>query len=156
MGKLLLFVLLLPFVELYLLVHLGARVGLVPTLGVLIVGAVLGSLLMRRQGARVLRQVQSGLAGGQLPDEAVLRSGLVVVSGALIAVPGLLTDALGLALLLPPVRRFVARRLRRGAERQMRSGGLHVGVWGAQGPAAPQRVERRTLRGEEDAEFSEE
>nr|WP_153867943.1 MULTISPECIES: FxsA family protein [Myxococcaceae] len=152
----LLFVLLLPFVELYLLVHLGARVGLVPTLGVLIVGAVLGSLLMRRQGARVLRQVQSGLAGGQLPDEAVLRSGLVVVSGALIAVPGLLTDALGLALLLPPVRRFVARRLRRGAERQMRSGGLHVGVWGAQGPAAPQRVERRTLRGEEDAEFSEE
>ena len=156
MGKLLLFALLLPFVELYLLVHLGARVGLVPTVAVLLAGAALGSLLMRRQGARVLRQVQVGLASGQPPDEAVLRSGLVVVAGALIAVPGLVTDALGLGLLLPPVRRWVARRLRRGAERQMRSGGLHVGMWGAQGPAAPQRVERKPLRGEEDAEFSEE
>jgi UPF0716 protein FxsA len=153
-GKLLLLVLVLPFVELYLLVRLGAHVGVVPVLGVLLVGAVLGSLLMRRQGTRVLRQVQGGLAGGQLPDEAVLRSGLVVVSGALLAVPGLVTDALGLGLLLPPVRRWVARRLRRGVERQVRSGGIHVGTWGA--PTAPQRSVRKSLRGEEDAEFSEE
>jgi UPF0716 protein FxsA len=153
-GKLLLLLVLLPLAELYLLLRLGAHFGALPVLGLLLVSAVLGLLLARTEGARVLRQVQAALARGQQPDEAMLSGALVVGGGALLVLPGVLTDALGLVLLVPFSRRLVAARLRRSfAGRIVRMGPL--------GPSGPlrdvgPRVARPPLRGDVDAEFSEE
>ncbi len=126
-------------------------------LGLLFLSAVLGLLLARAEGARVLRQVQAALARGQMPDEAMASGALVVVGGALLVVPGLLTDALGLVLLLPPSRRWVATRLRRSFAGRI----VRMGPMGPMGPTGPvdgvgPRGTRPPLRGDVDAEFSEE
>jgi len=159
-GKLILILLLLPVVELYLLLRLGEHLGALPVLGLLLLSAVLGLLLARSQGARVLRNMQGTLARGEMPAEGMLGAGLVVVGGVLLVVPGVLTDVLGLALLLPPTRRWVAASLRRGMERRMRSGTLHVSTWGM-GASVPPKTERtleprKAVRGDVDAEFSDE
>lgn len=154
MGKLILILLLLPVVELYLLLRLGEHLGALPVLGLLLLSAGLGLLLARAEGGRVLRQVQAALARGQMPDEAMASGALVVVGGTLLVVPGVLTDVLGLVLLLPPSRRWVAARLRRTfAGRIVRMGPMGpVGTVDGVGP----RGARPPLRGEVDAEFSEE
>ncbi|HET9449254.1 MAG TPA: FxsA family protein [Aggregicoccus sp.] len=157
MGKLLLLLVLLPLAELYLLLRLGERLGALPVLGLLLLSAVLGLLLARSEGARVLRQVQAALARGQMPDEAMASGALVVVGGALLVLPGVISDAVGLVLLVPPSRRWVAGRLRRAFSGRV----VRMGPMGPFGPAGPMdeagpRVTRPPLRGEVDAEFSEE
>lgn len=158
MGKLLLLLILLPVAEIYLLLRLGEWIGALPTLGLLLASAVLGSALARSQGARTLRQMQAALARGETPAEGMLGPALVVVGGVLLMVPGVISDVMGLLLLLPPTRRLVAAQLRRGMERRMRNGTLHVSGWGM--PTQAPRMERtlepqRPARGEVDAEFSE-
>lgn len=157
MGKLPFLLLLLPFVELYLLLRLGERLGALPTLALLLASAVLGVALARTQGARVLGQLQASLARGEAPGAALLGGALVMAGGVLLVVPGVLTDVLGLALLLPPTRRWVAARLGRGLERRVRSGTLHVWGMRSAGPRAERTLEpRKPERGEVDAEFSDE
>ena len=157
MGKLFFLLILLPLVELYLLLRLGEQLGALPVLGLLLASAVLGLSLARTEGARVLRQVQAALARGQMPDEAMASGALVVVGGALLVLPGVLSDVLGLVLLVPPSRRWVARRLRRAFAGRV----VRMGPMGPLGPAGAvdgvgARLSRPPLRGEVDAEFSEE
>jgi UPF0716 protein FxsA len=155
-GKFAFLLLLLPFVELFLLLRLGEALGALPVLGLLLASAVLGTQLARSQGARVLRQMQAALARGETPGEGMLSAGLVVAGGVLLVVPGVVTDVLGLALLLPPTRRWVAARLRRGMEQRMRAGTLHVWGSGRVAPPTERTLEpSKPTRGEVDAEFSE-
>jgi UPF0716 protein FxsA len=152
-GKLLLLLVLLPLAELYLLLHLGERLGALPVLGLLLLSAVLGLLLARTEGARVLRQVQVALARGQMPDEAMASGALVVVGGALLVLPGVISDVIGLVLLVPPSRRLVASRLRRAFAGRI----VRMGPMGPMGPVdgVGTRGTRPPLRGSVDAEFSE-
>lgn len=156
----------LPLVELYLLVGIGHQIGLAPTLGYLLVMALLGSSLAKREGRRVMRSWQASAAEGRVPEEGILSGALVLVGGLLLILPGVISDALGLFLLIPPTRRWVVGRLRRALERRMQSGSVHVtsfrwgsGVYEARSSQEP--FERpappaRRLSGEVDAEFTEE
>lgn len=165
-------IILVPLAELYLLVLLGRHFGLGPTLAWLVLSGLLGALLARRQGQRVMTGWRASLARGEVPEEGLLGSALVLLGGALLIAPGILTDAVGLLLLLPPTRRLVARRLRRSLERQMRAGAVRVTSFHVGGPfpGGPFGVEeprpsgdepspfpgspRRRIPGEVDAEFT--
>ena len=111
--------------------------GLIGWAGVLLSVAVLvivGSAVMRRAGfsaARSLRPVQAegvtvmpGQASAQQVGREVGDAGLVFLAGAMIAVPGLITSALGLLLLIPPVRGFVRRSVSRSFRRRAQAAGL--------------------------------
>ena len=109
-------VLALPLVEIGLFVTLGAKLGLWLTLAWVILTAVAGVLLLRgvSLGGRGLRQ---GLQDGvQDPLSPIMHRTLIGVAAVLLILPGFFTDALGLVLLLPPVRsgiiRLMAQRLR--------------------------------------------
>ncbi len=154
-----------PLVELYLLVGIGRELGLAPTLGYLLMMALLGASLARREGLRVMRSWQAAATEGRVPEEGILSGALVLIGGLLLIVPGVITDVLGLFLLIPPTRRWVAARLRRALERRMQAGSVRVTTfrWGEvyeagspreplERPAAP----KRRLPGEVDAEFTEE
>lgn len=135
MGQLLLLLLLLPFVDLYLLVRIGERLGWMPTLlGVVLVGMV-GAALARREGVRVLGRWQEALARGQVPEEGVLSGLLVLLAGLLLVLPGVLTDVVGLLLLLPPVRRLVAHVVRGRLEAGIARGTVQFVDF--RGPAGP-------------------
>jgi len=108
--RLLLLFTIVPLVELFLLVKLGTVVGVGPTVALVIFTGVLGAWLARQQGLGVLRRLSEDLAEGRLPAEALVDGLLILIAGAVLLTPGLLTDALGF-LLLVPQSRAVARKV---------------------------------------------
>lgn len=159
-----------PLVELYLLVLLGRHMGAWASLGLVLVTGVLGAVLAKGEGLRVLRRWQESLARGEMPEEGLLSGVLVLVGGVLLVTPGVLTDVAGVLLLLPPTRRLVAARVRRWLERRVVSGQVRVtsfytgpapgGTWVEQQPGPynqrSQPPPPTPKLAEEDAEFAEE
>lgn len=172
MAKYFLLALALPFVELYLLLVVGRQLGAAPTLALVLAAAVMGSWVAKKEGLRVLRKWQTAHAEGRVPEEGLVSAALVWVGGVLLIIPGFLTDAMGLFLLLPPTRRWLSGRFRRGLERRMQNGSLRVTTFGgsfhserAAQPPSPMLEESagegapkspRKALGEEEAEFTEE
>ncbi len=93
-----------PLVELYVLSVVENRIGLGNTLGLVIATGMLGAIIMKRQGAEVWRSAQIRMARGEIPTEEILGGMMVLVGGALMITPGILTDAVGLLLMVPAVR----------------------------------------------------
>lgn len=105
-----------PLVEIYVLLEVGAVIGALPTIGLVVLTAVLGAGLIRAQGISTLGRVQQELDRGELPAVGIIEAALLLVAGALLLTPGFVTDTLGFLILVPPLRRwavesFIARRL---------------------------------------------
>jgi UPF0716 protein FxsA len=113
--RLLLLFTLVPLVELFLLVKLGTVIGIGATVLIVIFTGVLGAWLARWQGLGVLRRLSVDLNEGRLPADALIDGLLILIAGAVLLTPGLITDALGFLLLVPQgravVRKMVAARL---------------------------------------------
>ncbi|QQR42864.1 FxsA family protein [Myxococcus xanthus] len=127
---LLLALIVVPFLELYLLLAIGRQIGPMPTLAWVLVSGLVGTALSRREGRRVLRHWRESMARGQVPEEGILSGVLVLAGGVLLVIPGIITDVVGLLLLLPPVRRLISARVRRTLERKVREGSMHVTTFG--------------------------
>lgn len=124
MGKALLwFLLLLPVLEIAVFIEVGSRIGAGVTVGLVVLSAVLGVLLLRRQGLSVLRKAQMAADRGELPVGAVFEGFCVAVGGILLIIPGFLTDTVAVLLLIPPLRNAIGLWL---FERMRRKSGLHV------------------------------
>lgn len=126
MGKLFLLFTVVPLVELFLLLRIGERLGGFATVALVVVTGMLGAAMARFEGLRVLRSWQTALRQGRLPEDGVVAGVLVLVGGVLLVTPGVLTDAVGLLLLLPPTRRFIAIRLTRRLEQAIANGTVQV------------------------------
>jgi UPF0716 protein FxsA len=125
-------------VEVLAVVGLASWIGLGPTLLVLLAGAVIGLLLARREGVRAARALTVAVQNGRLAHSEVTDGLLIALAGVLLFVPGLVTDVLGLALLLPPVRGLVRRRMVDAAERRapdLRTARIRQGVTIVEGEA---------------------
>jgi UPF0716 protein FxsA len=93
-----------PVAELFVIVEVARAIGVLLTLALLLAGIPLGTWALRSQGAAVWRRMADAVAMGQPPGRHVVDGALVVAGGALLIVPGFITDALGIVLLLPPTR----------------------------------------------------
>ena len=118
--RLLLLFTLVPLIELFLLVKLGTVIGIGATVLIVITTGVLGAWLARWQGLGVLRRLTEDLNQGRLPAEALIDGLLILIAGAVLLTPGLITDALGFLLLVPQgravVRKMIAARLEQRTE----------------------------------------
>lgn len=110
-GVLALLFLVIPATEIYVILKVGGLLGAGPTLAVIAVTAIVGASLAKSQGTAVLRQMQESMAAGEGTALAVVEGVLVLVAGVTLLAPGFITDAMGLALLLPPVRKMIAARV---------------------------------------------
>jgi UPF0716 protein FxsA len=134
----------MPFVLLYLVVEivaviaLGSWIGFLPTLLVLLAGSVLGGMLARREGIRAAQAVAEAARSRRVATSEVTDGMLVAAGGLLLFVPGLVTDVVGLLLLLPPTRGLVRRRLVSSAERQ--NPGLRTARIRSEGPIVDAEV----------------
>lgn len=129
MLRLLLLFTTVPLVELALLLWIGARIGVLPTVVLILVTGVAGAALARHQGLAAWRRFQRALAEGRLPGREVVEGLLILLAGAVLLTPGVLTDAAGFLLLVPPVRRWIVRR----AEARLRTRAVVAGS-GAEAP----------------------
>jgi UPF0716 protein FxsA len=120
--------LLVPIIELALLIQLGRWIGLAWTLVIVGATAVLGAALARRHGVRAWFAIQQELKAGRVPASALADGLLILIGGLVLLTPGLLTDVLGFALLLPPTRNALKRRLRRRFEEAVRRGQTGISI----------------------------
>jgi UPF0716 protein FxsA len=100
-----------PIVELALLIRIGRVISVGPTIGLVVLTGMVGATLARHQGIRTLARIQTELAGGRMPTGPMVDGLLILVAGLLLITPGILTDGVGFALLIPPARRRIRRRL---------------------------------------------
>ncbi|MBE7732624.1 FxsA family protein [Devosia faecipullorum] len=94
----------LPLLEIALFIVVGRAIGLLPTLALVILSALAGGLVLRRQGLDVVARLRSNVSAGTIPGRAVFDTMLIGLAGLLLFLPGFFSDVLGLGLLLPPLR----------------------------------------------------
>jgi UPF0716 protein FxsA len=112
-----------PLVEIALFIQVGGWLGLVPTLVLIVLTAVVGTAMIRHQGFAVLSRAQRQLDQGGVPVQEVFEGVCLVIAGALLLTPGFLTDAVGAVLLLPPVRAALYRRVKAHLEARLVAAG---------------------------------
>ncbi|MGD8438900.1 MAG: FxsA family protein [Holophagae bacterium] len=120
--RLLLLFTLVPLVELALLIQLGRVIGLAATIAIVLLTGVIGATLARWQGLVTLRRVQTEMAEGRVPTDALVDGLLILVAGAMLFTPGLITDTIGCLLLIPPTRTAVRRALVEALRRRVQPG----------------------------------
>ncbi|NIA71717.1 FxsA family protein [Pelagibius litoralis] len=111
----------LPLLEIAVFIQVGGALGIWPTIAATVATALAGSLLLRAQGLATLGRARAQMDRGQLPAHEMFEGICLVFAGALLLVPGFVTDAMGLLLFLPPFRAFLRRAVgRRLAQRAAR------------------------------------
>lgn len=109
---LLLAFLIVPLIEIALFIQVGGAIGLGWTLAIVVITAVVGASMVRRQGKDVMGRVQNSFQSFQDPSQPLAEGAMILFSGALLLTPGFFTDFVGFALLIPGVRAFLFNRLR--------------------------------------------
>ena len=104
-----LLVLVIPFVEIYLLLKVGGLIGALPTIFLVVSTAAAGAWLLRQQGFATFQKLQANLRQGVIPAYEMIEGPIILVGGALLLTPGFITDILGFVCLIPPLRRKIAQ-----------------------------------------------
>ncbi|GAB5521184.1 MAG: FxsA family protein [Rhodothermales bacterium] len=112
-GRLLLLFLIVPIVELALLIEVGRQIGFLPTVGLIVVTALVGSFLAKREGIATWMRLQKRMLTGQLPSQELLDGAIILISGAFLLTPGVLTDVVGVMGLLPFTRAWARPKLQK-------------------------------------------
>lgn len=118
----------IPVIEIYLFIQVGGWIGVWPTIAIVILTAFIGTSMLRQQGLATLARAQAEINEDRLPVREIFNGFCVLVGGVMLLTPGFLTDALGFALLIPPLRAILGRFVWRLLER---SRGVHFSVYGA-------------------------
>ncbi len=100
-------IIVVSFLELYVLIVVGSILGAFPTIFLVIASAALGSFLLKQQGLATWRRFQTTVAHNEVPAHELMEGFLILLGGALLLTPGFITDAIGLACLLPTLRQKI-------------------------------------------------
>jgi len=111
--RLLLLFTLVPLIELSLLIEIGKRIDVWPTIALVIVTGVIGAALARHEGLRTFNHIRVDLNAGRLPADKLVDALLILVAGVLLVTPGIITDGIGFLLLLPPFRSLIRHYLKK-------------------------------------------
>ena len=99
---------LIPLIEIFLFIKVGASIGAFNTILLILATAVIGVALLRRQGMSTFQKVQSQMQQGELPALGMIEAVMLFFAGALLLTPGFFTDTIGFILLIPPLRKVLA------------------------------------------------
>ncbi len=111
-ARLLALFVLVPAIELYVLIKLGTLIGAFETFALIVVTGLVGSYLAKSQGLSVWNRLQSKLNSGSVPGQELIDGVIILISGALLITPGVLTDIAGLLGLIPASRALIRRFLK--------------------------------------------
>ncbi|WP_226667404.1 FxsA family protein [Microbulbifer aggregans] len=111
MRPLLLLFIVMPILEMWVLISVGQEIGALPTIGLVLLTAVVGLALLRRQGISTVMRAQQKMQAGEMPAKEMAEGIFLAVGGALLLTPGFITDAIGFACLIPGVRHLFLGKL---------------------------------------------
>jgi UPF0716 protein FxsA len=95
--------------EIFVLVKVGGFLGPWPTIGLVVITALIGSALVRSQGVQLVQQLQQRIAQGEIPGQQLIEGVMLLMTGVLLVTPGFVTDFCGLLLLQPKIRAKIAK-----------------------------------------------
>lgn len=101
----------IPILEIWLLIKVGSVIGALPTIALVLMTAVIGVMLLRRQGLQTLLRSRERMAAGEMPATEMLEAMVLAISGVLLLAPGFATDTLGFLGLVPPLRRWLVAKV---------------------------------------------
>ncbi|MEK9973259.1 MAG: FxsA family protein [bacterium] len=116
LWKLFLAFTLIPVSEIYILIAIGGQIGILPSIGLVILTGIVGASLARSQGLQTLGRIRDSFQQGVVPGEELLNALLIAIAGIVLLTPGFLTDAAGLFLLIPATRTLCREWLKRRIE----------------------------------------
>ena len=116
LWKLFLAFTIIPVSEIYILIAIGGQIGILPSIGLVILTGIVGASLARSQGLQTLGRIRDSFQQGVVPGEELLNALLIAVAGVVLLTPGFLTDAAGLFLLIPATRTLCREWLKRRIE----------------------------------------
>ena len=114
----------LPLIELWVLLVVGIRIGWLPTIFLVVVTGVIGASLARAQGLQTIAAIQRDMASGIMPAPRLMDGVMILLAGAMLITPGILTDGMGFLLLVPATRQMIRNYLRIKLEKKLREGAV--------------------------------
>jgi len=112
----------IPLIELYLLIQVGRYLGSFQTIMIVLITGIIGGLLARSQGLSVQRQIRLDLQKGIIPTDSLIDGCFILIAGALLITPGMITDIFGFVLMVPFYRGWLKKRLKDILKRKFESG----------------------------------
>ena len=113
-----------PIIEMVVLIEVGGMIGALPTVGLVLLTAVIGAAMLRQQGAATLLRANQRMESGELPAREMAEGLLLAIGGALLLTPGFITDGVGFACLIPFTRRWLSSYV---MNRMVFNGGASMG-----------------------------
>ena len=114
-----------PLVELAILIYLGTIIGALYTILIVVITGTIGAFLARTQGLAVLTRIRSSIEQGIIPSNELFQGALIVIGGLLLITPGMITDLVGFAILIPKTRDIIIGWLRNLLQRKIKQGKIH-------------------------------
>ena len=122
LGYLILLFTLVPVIELALLIKVGQYIGVMNTITLVLVTGVLGAIVAKSQGLKVLEKMQEDLNIGIMPANSLFDGVMILCGGILLLTPGLITDAIGFLMLIPYTRVLIRLWLKQKMKKMMDEG----------------------------------
>lgn len=111
--KLLLLFTVIPFIELALLIKIGTLIGVTETIMLIIITGITGAIMVRAAGINCLFRIQQNMQSGIVPTDELFNGALILIAGAFLITPGLITDGAGFLLLIAPAREIIKKWLKK-------------------------------------------
>ena len=126
LARIVLLFLLLPAIEFVLFIQVEKLIDFWPTVALILVTGVVGGYLARREGASTWKKLNARLSQGGLPGNEIVEGVIILVAGALLVTPGVLTDVVGFLGLLPPTRHMIRRLVVKRFKHKLETGSMSV------------------------------
>ncbi|MFQ6050386.1 MAG: FxsA family protein [Candidatus Hydrothermarchaeota archaeon] len=116
----------IPILELFLLIEIGRLIGALNTVAIVVITGIVGAAFAKSQGLEVYEKIKEDLRIGVLPTNQLLDGILILIGGALLITPGLITDTTGFLMILPYTRSWLKEKLKKWLEKKIESGKIYV------------------------------
>lgn len=158
MRFLFLFFVAVPLIEMFLLFEVSDQIGGLATIALVVLTAIIGVQILKRQGLSTLLRANQRIEAGQLPAQEIVEGMMLAGAGALLLTPGFITDTIGFVLLTAPFRRQIAAKvIQAGVLKAMQpGGGAGFTVWSQTSTSRDDGFSASDGRNTVEGEFSEE
>lgn len=128
LAKLLFLFIVTPLIELLLLIEIGKVIGTLEVIMLTVVTGVAGAALAKWQGLSVLKKMQQEMAEGRMPASNLIDGVMILIGGILLLTPGIVTDLVGLFLLIPWTRVLLKRLFVKWMTYKVKKGQFHIHI----------------------------
>ena len=98
---------LIPIIEISIFITVGSSIGILNTIAIILITALVGIFLVRKRGLSLLFNARQNMSEGVMPTNEIKGGIFLLISGLLLITPGFFTDCVGFAVFLKPVQSFI-------------------------------------------------